>query len=101
VLFRSHNLQSAVECCMPEQSNRFGGFVVDSLIGEGGMGKVYRARQVDLDRWVALKVLPRARENKTFVERFYREAKSAARLVHPNIIQIYTVDQIEEIPFFA
>jgi serine/threonine-protein kinase len=86
---------------MAEQSNRFGGFIVDSLIGEGGMGKVFRARQVDLDRWVALKVLPRARENKTFVERFYREARSAARLVHPNIIQIYTVDQIEEIPFFA
>ena len=45
----------------------------------------------ELDRWVALKVLPRAKENRNFIERFYREARSAARLVHPNIIQIHTV----------
>ena len=82
-------------------TNRFGDYYVDSLIGEGGMGKVYRARQVKLDRWVALKVLPRARENKTFVERFYREARSAAKLVHPNIIQIYTVEDLDGIPFYA
>ncbi len=86
---------------MAGESNRFGDYFVDALIGEGGMGKVYRARQVKLDRWVALKVLPRARENKTFVERFYREARSAAKLVHPNIIQIYTVEDLNGIPFYA
>ena len=86
---------------MAGDTNRFGDYYVDALIGEGGMGKVYRARQVKLDRWVALKVLPRARENKTFVERFYREARSAAKLVHPNIIQIYTVEDLDGIPFYA
>ncbi|MCY3017814.1 MAG: serine/threonine-protein kinase, partial [Planctomycetota bacterium] len=76
-------------------------FVIESLLGEGGMGKVYRARQVALDRWVALKVLAHARDKKDFLARFYREAQSAARLVHPNIIQIYTVGEYEGIPFFA
>ncbi|HYG75828.1 MAG TPA: protein kinase [Planctomycetota bacterium] len=79
----------------------FGEFVIESVLGEGGMGKVYRARQVSLDRWVALKVLPRAKENPNFAERFYREARSAARLVHPNIIQIYTVGEYQSIPYFA
>jgi len=76
-------------------------FVIDSLIGEGGMGKVYRARQVALDRWVALKVLTQAKGMRDYLGRFYREARSAARLVHPNIIQIYTVGEHEGIPFFA
>jgi len=79
----------------------FGDFVIESVIGEGGMGRVYRARQVNLDRWVALKVLPRAQENPAFIERFYREARSAARLVHPNIIQIHTVGEVQGIPYFA
>jgi serine/threonine protein kinase len=76
-------------------------FVIDSLIGEGGMGKVYRARQVALDRWVALKVLTHAKGLQDYIGRFYREARSAARLVHPNIIQIYTVGEHEGIPFYA
>ena len=76
-------------------------FVIDSLIGEGGMGKVYRARQVALDRWVALKVLTRAKGMRDYIGRVYREARSAAKLVHPNIIQIYTVGEHEGTPFFA
>ena len=71
------------------------------MIGEGGMGKVYRARQTALDRWVALKVLPRAKENRSFIERFYREARSAARLVHPNIIQIHTVGEVQGVPYYT
>ena len=86
---------------MADGPSRFGEFVVDALLGEGGMGKVYRARQVALDRWVALKVLAPARYNKEFAERFYQEARSAARLVHPSIIQIYTVGEHDGIPFFA
>ncbi|MCY3017813.1 MAG: protein kinase [Planctomycetota bacterium] len=86
---------------MSPEATRFGEFVIESLLGEGGMGKVYRARQVALDRWVALKVLNQAQGNRDFVERFYREARSAARLTHPNIIQIYTVGEHEGVPFFA
>ena len=81
--------------------NRFDEFVIESMIGEGGMGKVYRARQTALDRWVALKVLPRAKENRNFIERFYREARSAARLVHPNIIQIHTVGEVQGVPYYT
>ena len=81
--------------------NRFDEFVIESMIGEGGMGKVYRARQTALDRWVALKVLPRAKENANFKERFFREARSAARLVHPNIIQIHTVGEMQGVPYFT
>lgn len=86
---------------MPVDPARFDEFVIESMIGEGGMGKVYRARQTALDRWVALKVLPRAKENRSFIERFYREARSAARLVHPNIIQIHTVGEIQGVPYFT
>ncbi|MEI6233853.1 MAG: protein kinase [Planctomycetota bacterium] len=81
--------------------NRFDEFIIESMIGEGGMGKVYRARQTALDRWVALKVLPRAKENANFKERFFREARSAARLVHPNIIQIHTVGEMQGVPYFT
>jgi serine/threonine protein kinase len=79
----------------------FGEFVIESLLGEGGMGKVYRARQGSLDRWVALKVLSRPQGNPDFVKRFYHEARAAARLVHPNIIQVYTVGEHEGYPYFA
>jgi serine/threonine-protein kinase len=78
-----------------------GEFVIESVLGEGGMGRVYRARQVALDRWVALKVLSSAQNNKNFTDRFLREAKSAARLVHPNIIQVYSVGDQGGIPYFT
>jgi serine/threonine protein kinase len=65
------------------------GFEILSLIGEGGMGKVYKARQKSLDRFVALKVLPeKLAANVEFVKRFEYEARAAARLNHPNIVQV-------------
>src|SRR5438105_4184329 len=76
-------------------------FINDAVIGEGGMGRVYRARQIALDRWVALKVLTHGLDNPSLIERFYREARSAARLVHPNIVQIYTVGEMNGVPYFA
>ena len=67
---------------------RIGGFEILGRLGQGGMGTVYKARQVSMDRIVALKVLPpRLAKDKAFVERFVREARSAARLQHPNIVQ--------------
>jgi tRNA A-37 threonylcarbamoyl transferase component Bud32 len=59
------------------------------LLGQGGMGAVYKARQPKLDRLVALKILPPDAGNPAFAERFTREAKALARLNHPNIITIY------------
>src|SRR5690606_24989532 len=61
------------------------------LIGEGAMGKVYEARQLSLQRRVALKVLPVDPDSSdsNALTRFYREARSAAQLNHPNIVPVY------------
>src|SRR6476619_6441494 len=60
------------------------------LIGQGGMGVVYKAIQKNLGRTVALKVLsPQLSSDPEFVERFTREAKALAQLNHPNIVGIY------------
>lgn len=60
------------------------------LIGQGGMGAVYRARQPALDRLVALKILaPRPGSEQGFTERFTREARALARLSHPNIVAVH------------
>jgi len=67
------------------------GYEIQGVLGQGGMGIVYRAREADHDRVVALKVLPRllSTGNSSIVERFRREAAAAARLRHPNIVPIY------------
>ncbi len=63
---------------------------VQEMLGRGGMGLVYRARQTHLDRVVALKLLPRAAgEDPAFAERFGREARLLARLTHPGIITVH------------
>jgi serine/threonine protein kinase len=65
------------------------------LIGQGGMGAVYKARQPVLDRLVALKILPpRPGSDPGFAERFTREARALARLSHPNIVAVYDFGQI-------
>jgi serine/threonine protein kinase len=79
----------------------FGEYAIESMIGEGGNGTVYRARQARLDRCVALKVFPKLKSNKDLIDRFYSEAKTAARLIHPNIVQIFSVAELEGTPYFA
>ena len=65
------------------------------LIGRGGMGAVYKARQPGLDRLVALKILPpKAGSDPGFAERFMREARALARLSHPNIVGVYDFGQV-------
>jgi predicted Ser/Thr protein kinase len=64
------------------------------LLGQGGMGAVYKARQPHLDRLVALKILPsEAGVDPAFAERFTREARALARLNHPNIVTVYDFGQ--------
>ena len=63
---------------------------VVELLGRGGMGAVYKARQPRLDRFVALKILaPEKQSDPQFAERFEREARTLASLAHPNIVAIY------------
>src|SRR6185437_16919897 len=66
-----------------------GKFAVEGLIGSGAMGAVYRARQVALDKTVAIKVLHGdLADDASFAARFQREAKAASRLNHPNSMQV-------------
>ncbi|MFT7618959.1 MAG: serine/threonine protein kinase [Planctomycetota bacterium] len=68
------------------------GYQVFERIGRGGMGTVFRAKQVALDRDVALKVLSaRYSNDKTFINRFFKEAQAAARLNNPNVVQVFDV----------
>jgi serine/threonine-protein kinase len=79
-----------------------GDYVIESEIGRGGMGVVYRARDVKLDRLVAVKVLPPHLAGVADVrERFLREARTAARLTHPNIVPIHRADELGGHVFFV
>ncbi|MBS0557327.1 MAG: protein kinase [Proteobacteria bacterium] len=85
----------------PEQ-RRLGDYELIELIGEGGMGVVYRARQLSLDREVAVKLLAAGPwASREFVQRFVNEARNAARMQHPNIVAIYEVGAAEELHFFS
>ena len=71
-------------------------------LGRGGMAIVFKARERQLERDVAIKVLPFSLAfDKEFVERFQREARTAAKLEHPNIIPIYRVGRAERVIFFV
>ena len=85
-----------------KQAQMLGDFRLVRKIGQGGMGAVYEAIQVKLDRRVALKVLPKKfTDDPVYLERFQREAKSAAALNHPNIIQVYDIAEEKGHHFFA
>jgi hypothetical protein len=82
--------------------HNLGKYKIVSELGRGGMGVVYRAEDPDCDRTVALKVLPpNLASDPELVHRFKREARSAARLKHPNIVVIYESSQVEDTPFIA
>ena len=82
----------------PEQLARlFPGYEIQALIGSGGMGAVYKAKQLRLNRAVAIKVLPaELAVDPDFVQRFEREAQTLAGLNHPGIVAIYDSGQTSE-----
>src|SRR5262249_24097193 len=81
---------------------RLGVYEILSLIGEGGMGAVYRARDTKLDRDVAIKILPETfAADADRVGRFKREAKMLAALNHPNIAQIFGLEQAGDVHALA
>jgi eukaryotic-like serine/threonine-protein kinase len=81
---------------------RFGDYVLEKVLGRGGMGVVYLAFQVQLERRVALKMIRSgALASEDEVNRFYTEARSAASLTHPNIVTVYHCGEIEGHHFFS
>ena len=77
-----------------ELVGKFPNLEIVSLLGRGGMGAVYLARQTSLDRIVALKVLSKGlADDPSFTERFAREAKTLAKLTHPNIVTVFDSGQ--------
>src|SRR6516162_8562872 len=79
-----------------------GHYCVVEQVGSGGMGVVYRARDVRLDRDVALKVIrPGALNNKSACERFRKEALLLSKLSHPNIAHVYDFDVQEGVEFLV
>src|SRR5262245_59132150 len=86
----------------PPLTGQVSGYEILDELGRGGMGVVYKARQTGLDRIVAIKVLragiyASAKER----ERFRIEAMAAARLRHPNIVQVHDIGEHEGQPFFS
>ena len=86
----------------PGKERRLGDYRILREIGRGGMGVVYEAEQVSLGRQVALKVLPgQVAGDRLALERFRREAKSAARLHHTNIVPVFEVGRDGEVAYYA
>jgi len=86
----------------PGKSRLFGDYELFDQIGRGGMGVVYRARQVNLDRMVALKmILAGELASAAMVERFHIEAEAAAKLNHPAIVPIYEIGELGGNHYFS
>ncbi|MEO7251214.1 MAG: WD40 repeat domain-containing serine/threonine protein kinase, partial [Arenimonas sp.] len=91
----------ALDLSDPAQ-REFGDYELLEKIGQGGMGVVYRAQQKDLQREVALKLLAAGPwASSDFIQRFQREAQSAARMEHPNIVTVFETGSHEDLHYFS
>jgi len=87
---------------MSLEGQRLGEYEILERLGQGGMGAVYKARQVTLDRLVALKTLQAAiAADPEYIARFRREAKAAAALIHPNLVQVFSAGETDGLHWFA
>ncbi len=79
-----------------------GDFLIESLLSRGGMGEVFVARQISLDREVALKILQdKFTNDKEYIDGLFYEARAAAKVNHPNVVQAYAVGEEDGIYYFA
>ncbi len=85
----------------PRVGIEFGPYKIISILGQGGMGKVYKARHMGLAQIRALKILPeeKAARSRKAIQRFLREARSAAALKHPNVVIVHNVGEIDGVHF--
>ncbi|MGI9516176.1 MAG: serine/threonine-protein kinase, partial [Pirellulaceae bacterium] len=80
--------------------HRFENLEIIELLGHGGMGAVYKARQKNLDRIVALKILsPNLTNDPSFAQRFTREARTLAKLTHPNIVMVFEFGTVDDLHY--
>jgi len=87
---------------MPELGTQFAGYRIDGVVGRGGMGVVYRATELALDRPVALKLIaPELAGDASFRERFLRESRLAASIDHAGILPVYTAGEADGELFLA
>lgn len=87
---------------MTRSAQRIPGYHILGKLGQGAMATVWKAKQLSLDRIVAIKILPkRLSENPEFVERFYKEGKAAARLNSPNVVQAVDVGEAQGYHYFV
>lgn len=95
-------LGGAVDWARPHCMPQLPGYELLSELGRGGMGVVYKARQIALGRIVAVKmVLAGGHAGEQRLARFAAEAQSVARLAHPGIVQVYEVGEHQSVPFFS
>jgi eukaryotic-like serine/threonine-protein kinase len=91
---------TAIECL--SVGSRFGAYVIGDCIGQGAMGQVYRAEHMLLRKTVALKIMTvSARKSSTGHRRFTREARAAAAVKHPNVVDILDMGVLEGLPFIV
>lgn len=85
-----------------EPGESFDGYVIESVIGRGGMGFVYKARQTGLDRHVAIKtLLPQHLDQAEYLARFLREGKAATRIKSRHVVQVFDVRQRDDVPYLV
>lgn len=95
--YRGSNAALDADDSLAELNAKFPQLQILRVVGRGGMGTIYQARQVSLDRDVALKVIDRAIcSDASFLDRFEREAKALAKLSHPNIVAVYDYGRTDD-----
>ena len=94
--------QRAGAAAGPDRGDSIGRYVIVERIGAGGMGVVYKAEHTMMGRVVALKVMaPHLTAKATAVDRFHREVRAAARLMHPNIVTVYDAGEEHDFCYIA
>src|SRR5262245_40309635 len=86
---------------MKPTPTHLGRYRIESLLGRGGMGEVYKAFDPSLDRIVALKTIRLDSDNPMFLDRLYREARACGRLRHPRIVTVHDLGEVEGVVFIA